>query len=320
MRAPLAYVGTRSRRPPSSAHTGCPTALPRRSQHAMSIAESASVKTPPGPELPAARRSLAAMASTWVGSSPTTRRASASTAARSAGVSAPPKKVRPRPTRPWSVPSSRVTNSRVSVGAGRPTTSGLSAGVRSTRVVTWVIFMAGSRLRQEVADDDARARRGQRRDGRLGTKDLARRVAPAERRRRISNSPPVNLQHTIDEVQDPIVVQTGTGVEAALVLAVELEAPASASDRDIRLGLRHIVQRDRPLRSYEPGRSEGSAEGVLDEADRLPGRKTPTSINRPYSARVQRRVRAGYVVMSEGYVERREASMSSVRYSFLDEV
>src|SRR5438093_8562952 len=239
--------------------------------HAMSIAESASVKTPPGPELPAARRSLAAMASTWVGSSPTTRRASASTAARSAGVSAPPKKVRPRPTRPWSVPSSRVTNSRVSVGAGRPTTSGLSAGVRSTRVVTWVIFMAGSRLRQEVADDDARARRGQRRDGRLGAKDLARRVAPAERRRRISNSPPVNLQHTIDEVQDPIVVQTGTGVEAALVLAVELEArlchfddehgprgmlaavvsPASASDRDIRLGLRHIVQRDRPLRPYE---------------------------------------------------------------------
>ena len=97
-------------------------------------------------------------------------------------------------------------------------------------------------------------------------------------------------------------------------------SPASASDRDIRLGLRHIVQRDRPLRPYEPGRSEGSAEGVLDEADRLPGRKTPTSINRPYSARVQRRVRAGYVVMSEGYVERREASMSSVRYSFLDEV
>src|SRR5216117_1647621 len=288
MRAPLAYVGTRSRRPPSSAHTDWPRALPRMSQHAMSIAESASVKIPPGPELPAARLSLAAMASVWVGSSPTTRPASVSTATLSAAVSAPPKKVRPTPTSPWSVPSSRVTNSRVSVGAGRPTTSGLSAGVRSTRVVTWVIFMAGSRLRQEVADDDARARRGQRRDGRLGTKDLARRVAPAERRRRILDGPPVNLQHTIDEVQDPIVVQTGTGVEAALVLAVELEArlcdfddehgprgmlaavvsPASASDRDIRLGLRHIVQRDRPLRSYEPGRSEGSAEGVLDEADR----------------------------------------------------
>ena len=37
-----------------------------------------------------------------------------------------------------------MTNSRVSVGAGRPTTSGLSAGVRSTRVVTWVIFIVGN--------------------------------------------------------------------------------------------------------------------------------------------------------------------------------
>src|SRR3989442_8961470 len=144
MRAPLAYVGTRSRRPPSSAHTDWPRALPRMSQHAVSMAESASAKIPPGPELPAARRSLAAMASVCVGSSPTTRPASVSTATLSAAVSAPPKNVRPTPTNPWSVPSSRVTNSRVSVGAGRPTTSGLSAGVRSTRVVTWVIFMAAS--------------------------------------------------------------------------------------------------------------------------------------------------------------------------------
>src|SRR5439155_1077621 len=60
MRAPLAYVGTRSRRPPSSAHTDWPRALPRMSQHAVSMAESASVKIPPGPELPASRRSLAA--------------------------------------------------------------------------------------------------------------------------------------------------------------------------------------------------------------------------------------------------------------------
>src|SRR3989441_10566651 len=141
MRAPLAYVATRSRKPPSSAHTDWPMALPLRSQHAMSTAESASVKMPPGPELPAARRSLAVMASTWVGSSPTVSRASSSTAVLSAGVSAPPKNVSPRPTAPWSVPSSRVTNSRVSVGAGSPTTSGLSAGVRSARVVTCVIFI-----------------------------------------------------------------------------------------------------------------------------------------------------------------------------------
>jgi len=136
MSAPLAYVATRSRRPPSSAHTDWPIALPLRSQQAMSTAESARVKIPPGPELPAARRSFAVMASTCVGSSPTVSRASSSTAVLSAGVSAPPKNVRPSPTAPWSVPSSSVTNSRVSVGAGRPTTSGLSAGVRSTRVVT----------------------------------------------------------------------------------------------------------------------------------------------------------------------------------------
>src|SRR6266513_357995 len=146
MRAPLAYVGTRSRRPPRSAHTDWPTALPLRSQHAMSIAESASVKIPPGPAPPAARRSFRAMASTCVGSSPTTRSASPSTAALSAWVSAPPKNVRPRPTRPWSGPSASVTNSRVSLGAGRPTTSGLSAGVLSTRVVTWVTFMAAARI------------------------------------------------------------------------------------------------------------------------------------------------------------------------------
>src|SRR5437867_6416550 len=109
----------------------------------MSIAERASVKMPPGPELPAARRALAAMASVSAGSSPIRSPASPSTAARSAGVRAPPKNVRPMPVRPWSVPSSSVTNSRVSVGAGSPTTSGLSAGVLRIRVVTWVIFISG---------------------------------------------------------------------------------------------------------------------------------------------------------------------------------
>src|SRR6266446_5409777 len=94
----------------------------------MSIAERASVKMPPGPELPAARRALAAMASVSAGSSPIRSPASPSTAARRAGVRAPPKNVRPMPVRPWSVPSSSVTNSRVSVGAGSPTTSGFSAG------------------------------------------------------------------------------------------------------------------------------------------------------------------------------------------------
>src|SRR5687767_6151000 len=114
----------------------------------MSMAECASVNRPPGPAPLAERRSLAAMASTCVGSSPISSFASESTAVRNAGVSEPPKNVTPMPTRPWSVPSSRVTNSRVSVGAGRPTTRGLSAGVRSTRVVTWVIFIGCPPLRR----------------------------------------------------------------------------------------------------------------------------------------------------------------------------
>src|SRR2546426_7730755 len=65
----------------------------------------------------------------------------------------------------WSVPSSRVTNSRVSVGAGRPITSGLSAGVRSTRVVTWVIFMAAS-LRAQGSRGGILPRRAARGGGR----------------------------------------------------------------------------------------------------------------------------------------------------------
>ena len=45
------------------------------SHSAMSIADSASVKMPAGPAVPAAARSLSAMRSTCVGSSPTMQRA-----------------------------------------------------------------------------------------------------------------------------------------------------------------------------------------------------------------------------------------------------
>src|SRR5215470_4526764 len=131
----------------------------------MSTAESARAKMPPGPALPAARRILATMASTLVGSSPITRFAKASTAAFKAGVRAPPKRVRPRPTRPWSVPSSRVTNSRVSVGSGSPTTRGLSAGVRRTRVVTCVIFIGGTSLRAGGSEGEEVLERGEHRVG-----------------------------------------------------------------------------------------------------------------------------------------------------------
>src|SRR5262244_441740 len=131
----------------------------------MSTAESARAKMPPGPALPAARRILATMASTLVGSSPITRFAKASTAAFKAGVRAPPKKVRPTPTRPWSVPSSSVTNSRVSVGSGSPTTRGLSAGVRRTRVVTCVIFIGRTSLGAGGSEGEKVLERGEHRVG-----------------------------------------------------------------------------------------------------------------------------------------------------------
>src|SRR5262245_61380449 len=131
----------------------------------MSTAESARAKMPPGPALPAARRILATMASTLVGSSPITRFAKASTAAFKAGLRAPPKKVRPTPTRPWSVPSSSVTNSRVSVGSGNPTTRGLSAGVRRTRVVTCVIFIGRTSLGAGGSEGEEVLERGEHRLG-----------------------------------------------------------------------------------------------------------------------------------------------------------
>ena len=53
----------------------------------------------------------------------------------------PPKKVRPIPSMPSSVPSSSVTNSRVSLPIGSPTTRGLSAGVRKIRVLACVTFI-----------------------------------------------------------------------------------------------------------------------------------------------------------------------------------
>ena len=116
------------------------------SHKARSTADSARVKMPPGPEPPAASRSLAAMASTGMGSSPTTICARASTALRSAGVNGLALragiKVRPIPSMPSSVSSSRVTKALVAFPGGIPTTRGLSAGVRKSRVLARVTFMA----------------------------------------------------------------------------------------------------------------------------------------------------------------------------------
>jgi len=61
------------------------------SHSAMSSAEWARLKMPPGPAEPAAARSFAATASTRSGSSPTINAPSSSTALHNVPVSAPPK-------------------------------------------------------------------------------------------------------------------------------------------------------------------------------------------------------------------------------------
>ena len=81
----------RSRPPPSSFHNGKPSAFPLMSHSATSIADSAIVNIPAGPEPPAAARSFAATASTRIGSSPIASAPSSSTARLKVRVSAPPK-------------------------------------------------------------------------------------------------------------------------------------------------------------------------------------------------------------------------------------
>src|SRR5213593_555300 len=149
-------------------------------------------------------------------------------------------------------------------------------------------FMDGSFLRQEVADENAGSRRDQELDEGLGAQDLPRSVAPAERRRRVRDRPPVDFQDAIDEVHDPVVVQASAGVEAALVLPVEGQArlrdldderrprgmltavaPTSAArDRDVGLWLGLVVELDGSLGPHQPARLERSAESVLYEPDR----------------------------------------------------
>ncbi len=109
----------------------------------MSTAESASAKMPPGPEPPAMRRHLAAMASTWLGSMPMVSRASPSTAARSAGVSAPPKKVRPMPDQP--LVGAELEQHELARVGGRGQADhqrDCRRACESARVVTWVIFIS----------------------------------------------------------------------------------------------------------------------------------------------------------------------------------
>src|SRR2546428_6846045 len=86
-------------------------------------------------------------------------------------------------------------------------------------------FMESSFLGQEVADENAGSRYLQELDGRLGAQDLLRSVAPAERRRRVRNRPSVDFYDALDEIDDPVIVQTRASVQASFVLPAESHAP-----------------------------------------------------------------------------------------------
>jgi hypothetical protein len=111
------------------------------SHSAMSIAASASVKRPPGPDEPAAARSLSTIASMRIGSSPIVSAPSPSTVALRAPVIGPPKNVRPTPSIPASVPICSATNSRVAPATAGPSASGSSAGSRTIWEWMLEIFM-----------------------------------------------------------------------------------------------------------------------------------------------------------------------------------
>src|SRR5262245_58248460 len=106
------------------------------------MADWASVKRPPGPDVPAACRSLSAMCSTWCGLPPTASAPNSSTATFSAPVIAAPKKVTPTPSIPSVVRILATTMSRVAPGTVLPSARGSSAGKRTIWDATRSIFMA----------------------------------------------------------------------------------------------------------------------------------------------------------------------------------
>src|SRR5713101_7986165 len=147
-------------------------------------------------------------------------------------------------------------------------------------------FMDSSFLGQEVTDENAGSRCGQGLDEGLAAQDLLRSVAPAERRRRVRDRPSVDFQDAIDQVHDPVVLQTSASVEAALALPVEGEA--RLRDLDDERGPRGMLTAVAPT-SAARDRDVGLWLGLVVELDGALGPHQP--------ARLQRSVRAGDVVM-----------------------
>src|SRR5919198_580563 len=132
------------------------------------------------------------------------------------------------------------------------------------------------RLRQQISDAHGRGGRSERREVRARGEHLPAGVTPAERGGGLGPRLTVYLEDAVLEVEDPVVIEPGSGVETALVLPIEAEARlghlngenwtrgmrpavvvrAPANDGDVRLGLGVLVEPDGPLRADGPPRAE----------------------------------------------------------------
>src|ERR1700730_8331155 len=77
---------------------------------------------------------------------------------------------------------------------------------------------------KEIEDAEPYARQCERGDGRVAHEHLDGPVAPTERRGRVRGRTAVYLEDAVNQIHDPVVGDTGAGVEAALVVAVQSEA------------------------------------------------------------------------------------------------
>src|SRR5256885_16957609 len=122
-------------------------------------------------------------------------------------------------------------------------------------------------LRQEIGDGDARGRRRKRRDGGVGAERLDRRVAPVPPGRAWSRRLAMNLEHAIDEVDDPVVHDPRPCIGRSLPssgqaqarlgdldderrarrMRVDVIARRAADDADGRLRLGPVAEDDRTL-------------------------------------------------------------------------
>src|SRR5215467_14405071 len=117
-----------------------------------------------------------------------------------------------------------------------------------------------SPLWEEISNQDAGLGRAERRDGlvRREAPDLG--VAPAEHSTRRRLWVPVDLQHPIDEIDDPVFRHLCAGVEAALPAAIEGKARVGYFHEQDGLG--------RTLAADVPAGSERRTQRILGETDR----------------------------------------------------